>query len=75
MVNARQTKIGKNGDNPQSSSSARINEPGPSENMSIIDEENLYESLKINELAQITSKLESHTIDNLLLFTHIFLNK
>lgn len=75
MVNAHQNKIGKNGDNPQSSSSARINEPGPSENMSIIDEENLYESLKINELAQITSKLESHTIDNLLLFTHISLNK
>jgi hypothetical protein len=51
IVNARQSKISKSGINPQPSSSAHINEQGPSENTRIIDKGNLDESLKINELA------------------------
>ena len=53
IVNARQSKISKSGINPQPSSSAHINEQGPSENTMIIDKGNLDESLKINELASL----------------------
>jgi hypothetical protein len=44
IVNARQSKISKIGINPQPSSSAYINEQGPSKNTRIIDKGNLHES-------------------------------